>query len=41
MGESDGRQFLRLAYSHVSEDIIERGIKKLGQILSACARVAA
>jgi 2-aminoadipate transaminase len=41
MGETNGRQFLRLAYSHVSEDIIERGIKKLGEILSACARVAA
>lgn len=41
MGETDGRQFLRLAYSHVSEDIIERGIRKLGEILSACARVPA
>lgn len=41
MGETNGRQFLRLAYSHVSEDIISRGIKKLGEILSACARVPA
>lgn len=39
MGETDGRQFLRLAYSHVSEDVIERGIRTLGDILHACAKV--
>lgn len=39
MGETDGRQFLRLAYSHVSEDVIARGIRTLGDILHACARV--
>jgi 2-aminoadipate transaminase len=38
MGEADGRQFLRLAYSHVSQQIIEDGIAKLGAILRACAR---
>ena len=38
MGEPDGRQFMRLAYSHVSEKIIDEGIAKLGQILRACAR---
>ncbi len=38
MGETDGRQFLRLAYSHVSEQVIADGIAKLGAILRACAR---
>jgi len=38
MGEPDGRQFLRLAYSHVSEQVIADGIAKLGRILRACAR---
>ncbi len=38
MGEPDGRQFLRLAYSHVSEQIVADGIAKLGGILHACAR---
>ncbi len=38
MGETDGRQFLRLAYSHVSEQIVADGIAKLGGILRACAR---
>jgi 2-aminoadipate transaminase len=38
MGESDGRQFLRLAYSHVSEAIIAAGIAKLGRILHDCQR---
>ena len=38
MGEPDGRQFLRLAYSHVSEQVIADGIAKLGGILRACAR---
>jgi 2-aminoadipate transaminase len=38
MGEPDGRQFLRLAYSHVSEQIIADGIAKLGEILRRCAR---
>ena len=38
MGEGDGRQFLRLAYSHVSEQVIADGIAKLGEILRACAR---
>ena len=38
MGETDGRQFLRLAYSHVSEQVIADGIAKLGGILRACAR---
>lgn len=38
MGEPDGRQFLRLAYSHVSETVIEEGIAKLGAILRDCAR---
>jgi 2-aminoadipate transaminase len=38
MGETDGRRFLRLAYSHVSREVIHDGIRKLGEILSACAR---
>jgi 2-aminoadipate transaminase len=38
MGETDGRQFLRLAYSHVSEKVVADGIAKLGGILRACAR---
>jgi 2-aminoadipate transaminase len=38
MGEPDGRQFLRLAYSHVSETIVAEGIARLGGILRACAR---
>ena len=38
MGETDGRQFLRLAYSHVSEQVVADGIAKLGGILRACAR---
>ena len=38
MGEPNGRQFLRLAYSHVSEQVIADGIAKLGQILRLCAR---
>jgi 2-aminoadipate transaminase len=33
-----GRQFLRLAYSHISEQAIADGIAKLGSILRACAR---
>lgn len=41
MGDTGGRQFLRLAYSHVSEDVIGRGIETLGAILRQCARVAA
>lgn len=38
MGEPNGRQFLRLAYSHVSERVIADGIAKLGGILRLCAR---
>jgi 2-aminoadipate transaminase len=38
MGEPNGRQFLRLAYSHVSEQVIADGIAKLGEILRLCAR---
>jgi len=38
MGEPDGRQFLRLSYSHVSESVIAEGIAKLGAILRDCAR---
>ncbi|HLG86869.1 MAG TPA: PLP-dependent aminotransferase family protein [Alphaproteobacteria bacterium] len=38
MGEPDGRQFMRLAYSHVSEQVIADGIAKLGAILRACVR---
>ena len=38
MGTADNRQFLRLAYSHVSEDVIAQGIAKLGEILRQCAR---
>jgi 2-aminoadipate transaminase len=38
MGEPDGRQFLRLSYSHVSEEVIAEGIAKLGAILRDCAR---
>jgi 2-aminoadipate transaminase len=38
MGEPNGRQFLRLAYSHVSERVIAEGIAKLGGILRLCAR---
>ena len=38
MGDTGGRQFLRLAYSHVLEDVIENGIKTLGGILNQCAK---
>ena len=38
MGEGDGRQYLRLAYSHVSESVITTGIARLGAILHECAR---
>jgi 2-aminoadipate transaminase len=38
MNDTQGRQFLRLAYSHVSEDIIVGGIEKLGAILHECQR---
>ena len=41
MNDTGGRQFLRLAYSHVGEDIIRRGLETLGGILRQCARVAA
>ena len=41
MGDTGGRQFLRLAYSHVSEDIIANGIATLGGILDRCARATA
>ncbi|OCC25487.1 hypothetical protein MB02_02285 [Croceicoccus estronivorus] len=34
---NDDRQFLRLAYSHVGEDVIASGIARLGQILKECA----
>lgn len=37
MDEPDGRQFLRLAYSHVHESVIHDGIQKLGKILHDCA----
>jgi len=37
MGESDGRQYLRLAYSHVDEQVIRDGIARLGAILRGCA----
>jgi 2-aminoadipate transaminase len=38
MGEPDGRQFLRLSYSHVAEPVIADGIARLGAILRDCAR---
>ncbi|MFM7272954.1 MAG: aminotransferase class I/II-fold pyridoxal phosphate-dependent enzyme, partial [Gammaproteobacteria bacterium] len=38
MDASDGRQFLRLAYSHVEEPVIREGIARLGRILHDCAR---
>jgi 2-aminoadipate transaminase len=38
MNSGDGRQFLRLAYSHVGETVIADGIAKLGRILHECAR---
>lgn len=38
MNDTQGRQFLRLAYSHVGEDIIAAGIEKLGGILHECQR---
>jgi len=41
MGDTGGRQFLRLAYSHVSEAVIEQGIATLGGILTRCAKAAA
>lgn len=34
----DGRRFLRLAYSHVDDAVIEPGIAALGEVLRACAR---
>jgi len=39
MGDTQGRQFLRLAYSHVGEQIIADGIAKLGGILHECQRI--
>lgn len=41
MNDTGGRQFLRLAYSHVSEDVIRKGLETLGGILRQCVRVAA
>lgn len=41
MNDTGGRQFLRLAYSHVSEDVIARGLETLGGILRQCTRVPA
>lgn len=41
MNDTGGKQFLRLAYSHVSEDVIRRGLETLGGIVRQCARVAA
>ena len=41
MGDTQGRQFIRLAYSHVSEEVIVKGIEKLGAILRECARTPA
>lgn len=38
MDSTDGRQFLRFAYSHVSEQVISDGIARLGEILRRCAR---
>ena len=38
MGEGDGRQYVRLAYSHVTEPVITAGIERLGAILRECAR---
>jgi 2-aminoadipate transaminase len=38
MNDTQGRQFLRLAYSHVDERIIADGIEKLGAILHQCQR---
>ena len=38
MNDTQGRQFLRLAYSHVDEGIIAAGIEKLGGILHECQR---
>ena len=36
--QGDGRQYVRLAYSHVTEPVITAGIERLGAILRACAR---
>lgn len=41
MNETDGRQFLRLSYSHVSEDVIRNGLATLGGILRKCVAVPA
>lgn len=38
MNDTQGRQFLRLAYSHVDEETIAGGIEKLGAILHECQR---
>jgi 2-aminoadipate transaminase len=38
MGDTGGRQFVRLAYSHVDEAVIADGIKRLGAILHECQR---
>jgi 2-aminoadipate transaminase len=38
MGEEAGARFLRLAYSHVSEDELRRGIAVLGQAIEAAAK---
>lgn len=41
MNDPSNRQYIRLAYSHVSENVIEAGIKKLGEIIHLCAKDAA
>ena len=35
MGKEDGARFLRLAYSHVSEDELRRGIAALGKAINS------
>lgn len=38
MGDESGAQFLRLAYSHVSEDELQRGIAVLGKAIASAVR---
>ena len=38
MGAEHGQRFLRLAYSHVADHEIERGIKALGAAIHGAAR---
>jgi DNA-binding transcriptional MocR family regulator len=41
MGKEDGARYLRLAYSHVSEDELRRGIAVLGKAIHSAVKPGA